>query len=70
MLLESHTDVAFDFFETWSLRNVFYVRPELSVVAPHHRGLDLTVKGEEETELMAEIEELRQKIDNVRPLAI
>ena len=64
-LLEHHLDVAFDFFEAWSLRNIFALPPELKIVAPHQRGLDLDVRPEEEMELMADIEDLRRKIENV-----
>lgn len=65
-LLESHTDIAFDFFELWSLRNIFAIPADLPVVAPHQKGLDLETTPELEQELMSEIEELRRKIDNVR----
>lgn len=65
-LLEFHTDIAFDFFEAWSLRNIFAVPPGLPLVAPHHAGRNLRIKSEEETELMTEIEELRRKLENVR----
>ncbi|KAH9166572.1 hypothetical protein EDB89DRAFT_2232842 [Lactarius sanguifluus] len=41
-LLEFHTDIAFDFFEAWSLRNIFAVPADLPLVAPHHAGLDFT----------------------------
>ena len=64
-LLESHIDIAFDFFELWSLRNIFAIPNDLPIVAPHQRGLDLGTEPETETELMAEIEELRRNIDNV-----
>lgn len=67
-MLEYHTDVAFDFFETWSLRNIFAIPPELEIVAPHHEGLDLELGEREpgrELELLGEIEELRRKIENV-----
>ncbi|EJD01929.1 uncharacterized protein FOMMEDRAFT_108973, partial [Fomitiporia mediterranea MF3/22] len=67
-LLESHTDIAFDFFEAWSLRNIFAIPPDLPVVAPHQQGLDLNPRPEEEAELMADIEELRRKIENQRRL--
>lgn len=70
-MLEYHTDVAFDFFETWSLRNIFAIPPELEIVAPHHEGLDLELAKREpgkEMELLGEIEELRRKIENVRCL--
>jgi len=67
-LLEYHTDIAFDFFEAWSLRNIFAVPPGLDVVLPHHEGLDLssdrTQAEQREKELTDEIEELRNKIDN------
>ena len=64
-LLESHTDIAFDFVEAWSLRNIFALPPDLPIVAPHHKGLDLRPRPEEEAELMVEVEELRRKIENV-----
>ncbi|EIW85478.1 Mis12-domain-containing protein [Coniophora puteana RWD-64-598 SS2] len=67
-LLESHTDIAFDFFETWSLRNIFAVPPDLPIVVPHQEGLDLSCPPEREVELMTEIEELRKKIDAQRKL--
>ncbi|KAH8112915.1 Mis12 protein-domain-containing protein [Phellopilus nigrolimitatus] len=67
-LLESHTDIAFDFFEAWSLRNIFALPPDVSVVAPHQKNLDLNTRPEEETDLMTEIEELRRKLENQRRL--
>ncbi|KAI9462744.1 Mis12-domain-containing protein [Russula earlei] len=67
-LLEFHTDIAFDFFEAWSLRNIFAVTPNLPVVAPHHAGLDLDQPPEKEAELLAEIDELRRQIENQRHL--
>lgn len=66
MMLESYMDVAFDAFETWSLRNIFAIKPGMPVVAPHHKGLDLENKGEEEAELLTEVEDLRRRINNVR----
>jgi kinetochore protein Mis12/MTW1 len=78
-LLEYHTDIAFDFFEAWSLRNIFYVPPELErgdvVVLPHYEGANLTGKEGEtavvdkQREMMDEIEELRKRLDEVRRLA-
>jgi len=80
-LLEYHTDIAFDFFEAWSLRNIFFIPPELEngrvVVLPHYEGLDLTDKPsagtskseERERELAEEIEELRKKLDQVRHIS-
>jgi kinetochore protein Mis12/MTW1 len=65
-LLESHIDIAFDFFELWSLRNIFAIPADLPIVAPHHKGLDLQTEPERELELMTEIDDLRRKIDNVR----
>lgn len=62
-LLEYHTDIAFDFFETWSLRNIFAIPADLPIVVPHQEGLDLTYPPERESELMSEIDELRKKID-------
>jgi kinetochore protein Mis12/MTW1 len=72
-LLEYHTDIAFDFFEAWSLRNIFAIpngvgEKGLPVVVPHQEGLDLTCTLEREQELMDECDELRRKIDNVRIL--
>ncbi|EAU90766.1 hypothetical protein CC1G_04035 [Coprinopsis cinerea okayama7 len=77
-LLEYHTDIAFDFFEAWSLRNIFFIAPELEqgnvVVLPHYEGADLTGgKGgtelvEREREMMEEIEELRKQLDEQRRL--
>jgi kinetochore protein Mis12/MTW1 len=69
-LLEFHADIAFDFFEAWSLRNIFAVPPDLPLVAPHHAGLDLDQQPpEKEAELLAEIDELRRKIESVRSRA-
>ncbi|KAF5313586.1 hypothetical protein D9611_010153 [Ephemerocybe angulata] len=79
-LLEYHTDVAFDFFEAWSLRNVFMIPPELEnggvIVLPHYEGADLTVTPtggsskleEKERDLVDEIEELRKRLDEQRRL--
>ncbi len=66
-LLEFHTDIAFDFFEAWSLRNIFAVTPpDLPLVVPHQASLDLDHQPQEkEAELLAEIDELRRKIENV-----
>jgi kinetochore protein Mis12/MTW1 len=66
-LLEFHTDIAFDFFEAWSLRNIFAVTPpDLPLVVPHQACLDLDHQpAEKEGELLAEIDELRRKIENV-----
>lgn len=65
-LLEHHTDIAFDFFEGWSLRNIFHIPPDLPIVLPHQEGLDLTVTSERVQELMDEMEDLRNQLDNVR----
>jgi len=64
-LLEYHTDIAFDFFEAWSLRNIFAIPPDLPIVMPHQQNLDLTLTPEKEKELMDELEDLRTKLDNV-----
>ena len=67
-LLESHVDVAFDFFEAWSMRNIFAVPADLPIVAPHQAGLDLAGAAdqpEKESELLAEIDELRRKVHAV-----
>ena len=39
--LESHIDIAFDFFELWSLRNIFMISQDLPIAVPYQRGLDL-----------------------------
>ena len=70
-LLEYHTDIAFDFFEAWSLRNIFAIPNGvgdggLPIVVPHQQDLDLTCTAEREQELLDERDELRRKIDNVR----
>ncbi len=65
-LLEFHTDMAFDYLEAWSLRNIFAVPFDLPIVLPHQQGLDLTVTPEQEQALMDEATELRAKIDEVR----
>lgn len=70
-LLESHVDVAFDFFEAWSMRNIFAVPADLPVVAPHQAALDLARAADEperEAELMAEVDELRRKVHAQRKL--
>ncbi|KAL7283921.1 hypothetical protein ACG7TL_001193 [Trametes sanguinea] len=67
-LLESHVDVAFDFFEAWSMRNIFAIPADLPVVAPHQAGLDLEHPPEKEAELLAEIDELRRKVHAQRKL--
>ncbi|TFY82311.1 hypothetical protein EWM64_g1699 [Hericium alpestre] len=67
-LLEFHTDIAFDFFEAWSLRNIFAIPADLPIVVPHQAGLDLEQSPGKEAELLGEIEELRRKIDNSRRL--
>ena len=67
-LLESHVDVAFDFFEAWSMRNIFAVPADRPIVAPHQAGLDLAGAAdqpEKESELLAEIDELRRKVHAV-----
>ena len=65
-LLEHHTDIAFDFFEAWCLRNIFMIPPDLPVVLPHQEGLDLTLTVKKEQELMDEVEQLRKRLDDVR----
>ncbi|KAF4616881.1 hypothetical protein D9613_008921 [Agrocybe pediades] len=67
-LLEYHTDVAFDFFEAWSLRNIFMIPPDLPIVLPHQEGLDLNTTPEQEQEAMEEVEELRKRLDGQRKL--
>ncbi|KAH8089874.1 Mis12-domain-containing protein [Cristinia sonorae] len=67
-LLYNHVDIAFDYFEVWSMRNIFAVRPGLPIVAPHQQGLNLDHTPDEEGALLAEIEELRRKINTQRKL--
>lgn len=67
-LLENHVDIAFDFFDVWCRRNVFAFNPDLPIVVPHQKDLNLNVEVEKETELYTDIEELRRAIDNVSPL--
>ncbi|KAF9440421.1 hypothetical protein P691DRAFT_767790 [Macrolepiota fuliginosa MF-IS2] len=67
-LLEYHTDIAFDFFEAWSMRNIFAIPPDLPIVLPHQENLDLTAMAECEQGLTDEIEQLRRKIDVQRKL--
>ncbi len=64
-LLEYHTDIAFDFFEAWCLRNIFMIPPDLPIVLPHQASLDLTVTADQEQQLVEEVEVLRRKLDNV-----
>jgi kinetochore protein Mis12/MTW1 len=65
-LLDTHVDQAFDFFEVWTRRNILTVSlNDGPLVLPHQEGLDLGVKQGREVELMAEIEELRRKKENV-----
>jgi len=68
-LLEYHTDIAFDFFEAWCLRNVFMIPPDLSIVLPHQAGLDLITSPEQEQDVVQEVDVLRKKLDNV-PLSL
>jgi kinetochore protein Mis12/MTW1 len=68
-LLESHTDLAFDALEAWSLRNIFTLDPELPIVLPHHRHLNLHEPDGADTALMHRIEELRRQLANVRCLS-
>lgn len=68
-LLEHHTDIAFDFFEAWSLRNIFAIPPDLPIVVPHQQNLDLTFPPEREQECLNELEQLRKQLDNVRTIS-
>jgi len=68
-LLDSHTDLAFDLFETWAWRNIFEV-PPIPMVTPHHRGLDLTIPQDEETRLRHELEKKKLKLDATRRLEV
>lgn len=65
-LLESHMDIAIDFFEVWCMRNIFTIPAELPVVVPHQAGLVLDQPASREQELLAEIDDLRRRIQVVR----
>jgi len=67
-LLEQHVDIAFDFLEVWSLRNIFAFPADLPIVVPHQRNLDLNSPPGREDELFLQVEELRRKIENQRRL--
>ncbi|KAI0731815.1 Mis12 protein-domain-containing protein [Fomitopsis betulina] len=67
-LLESHVDIAFDFFEAWSLRNIFAIPADLPIVAPHQKGLNLDEPEERETGLVQEIKDLRRQVQAQRKL--
>jgi kinetochore protein Mis12/MTW1 len=64
-LLESTSHLIL--FEAWSLRNIFAVTPpDLPLVVPHQACLDLDRRRpEKEAELLAGIDELRRKVENV-----
>ncbi|KIY72336.1 Mis12-domain-containing protein [Cylindrobasidium torrendii FP15055 ss-10] len=61
-LLEHHTDMAYDRFETWALRNVFFVPKEIEIVVPQQIGLEMDATAEQEQALLDEIEEMRKRI--------
>ena len=65
-LLESHMDIALDFFEVWCMRNIFTIPAGLPVVVPHQAGLILDQPASKEQELLAEIDDLRRRIQVVR----
>lgn len=65
-LLCGHRDMSIDMLETWSMRNVFYVSPELKVVMPHQRGLDLSTPQGKDVQMQVELDVMRRKIENVR----
>ncbi|KAG8717035.1 hypothetical protein FRC09_014843 [Ceratobasidium sp. 395] len=65
-LLCGHRDMSIDMLETWSMRNVFYVPPELKIVMPHQRGLDLSVPAGRDVKAQVELDVLRRKIENAR----
>ncbi len=70
-LLQDHMNRSFDAFEHWSLKNVFAL-PDvegpngMQIILPHQKGLDLTIKEDEEIKTMREIDELRRKVAAVR----
>jgi len=65
-LLESHMDIALDFFEVWCMRNIFTIPAELPVVVPHQAGLILDQPAGKEQELLSDIDDLRRRIQVVR----
>ncbi|QRV81796.1 kinetochore protein Mis12/MTW1 [Ceratobasidium sp. AG-Ba] len=65
-LLCGHRDMSIDMLETWSMRNVFYVPPELKIVMPHQKGLDLTILPGKDVQAQVELDVLRRKIENAR----
>ena len=65
-LLESHMDIALDFFEVWCMRNIFTIPAGLPIVVPHQAGLTLDQPASREQELLAEIDDLRRRIQLVR----
>ncbi|KAG8793001.1 hypothetical protein FRC12_004208 [Ceratobasidium sp. 428] len=65
-LLCGHRDMSIDMLETWSMRNVFYVPPELKIVMPHQRGLDLSIAPGRDVKAQVELDVLRRKIENAR----
>jgi len=67
-LLEYHTDIAFDFFEAWCLRNIFMIPSDLPIVLPHQEGLDFTITVGKEQELVDEVGQLRKRLDEQRRL--
>lgn len=68
LLVDSHSDLAFDSFETWTWRNIFRIPPDLIIVAPHHKGLDLKISDKENEEVRAEVARLRRRLEAVRTL--
>ena len=64
-LLEHHTDIAFDFFEPWCLRNIFMIPSNLPLVLPCQEGLDFAITVEKGQELVDEVEQLRKCLDEV-----
>lgn len=64
-LLESHVDLAFDYFEVWTLRNIFFIPPDMKVVVPHQKGLNLHHESHEEADLFNDLDDLRKKLQNV-----
>ncbi|KAJ7070582.1 Mis12-domain-containing protein [Mycena amicta] len=67
-LLEFHTDVAFDFFEAWSLRNIFAVPADLPLVMPHNQDLDLSHTPQELQQLMDEVNQMKLEVYRERKL--
>lgn len=64
-LIFNTSDVAVDSFEGWCLRNVFHIPSDVPYVLPSQAGADFTATQDREEELLAEMDDLRKKIQQV-----